>query len=35
LFADDVSRPAGKATIAPESDKRPALAPALEFDVIK
>ena len=35
LFADDVSRPTGKATIAPESDKRPALTPALEFDAIK
>ena len=34
LFADDVSRPAGKPTIAPESDKRPALTPALEFDII-
>ena len=35
LFADDVSRPAGKATIAPEADKREALSPALEFDAIK
>jgi hypothetical protein len=34
MFADDVSRPAGKATIAPESDKRIALTPALTFDVI-
>jgi hypothetical protein len=34
LFADDVSRPAGKPTIAPETDKRPALTPALEFDVV-
>ena len=35
LFADDVSRPTGKPTIAPESDKREALSPALEFDAIK
>jgi hypothetical protein len=34
LFADDVNRPAGKPTIAPEADKRPALTPALEFDVV-
>jgi len=34
LFAEDVSRPAGKATIAPATDKRPALTPALEFDVV-
>jgi hypothetical protein len=34
LFTDDVSRPAGKPTIAPESDKRVALSPALEFDII-
>ena len=35
LFADDVNRPTGKPTIAPESDKREALSPALEFDAIK
>jgi len=35
LFADDVDRPTGKPTIAPESDKREALSPALEFDAIK
>jgi hypothetical protein len=35
LFADDVSRPTGKPTIAPKSDKREALSPALEFDAIK